>query len=196
MLNYVASVLLLLLSTNSALAVSRNCTASEKETANQQLLVIKNSSDLRESIIARHLPFGAHHSTLANDNAQLLFQNGYVMSHDPDLRTAIWSSYRLDASDIQGASGQDRVNCFRRDPRLDKSIAATPADYNERNRLELMVSGARAIEDLPGTFFELVSHIVFNVFQRIGVCGQFNIGVGQNLVCSITQFERRDNYLF
>jgi endonuclease G len=131
MLNYVASALLLVLSTNSALAISRNCTASEKETANQQLLVIQNSSDLRESIIARHLPFGAHQSTVANDNAQLLFQNGYVMSHDPDLRTAIWSSYRLEASDIQGASGQDRVNCFRRDPRLTKSIAATPADYNE-----------------------------------------------------------------
>ena len=53
------------------------------------------------------------------------------MSHDPDLRTAIWSSYRLDANDIEGAAGQDRVNCFRRDPRLTKTVAANPADYKE-----------------------------------------------------------------
>ena len=40
-------------------------------------------------------------------------------------------SYRLDADDIKGASGQDRVNCFRRDPRLSNAVAANPADYKE-----------------------------------------------------------------
>jgi DNA/RNA endonuclease G (NUC1) len=100
-------VSLLLLTVNTAIASARGCTASEKETAKQQLTTIQNSSDLRKSIVSRHLPFEAHQSTVSNDNAQLLFQNGYVLSHDPDLRTAIWVSYRLNADDIQGASGQD-----------------------------------------------------------------------------------------
>ena len=54
-----------------------------------------------------------------------------MLSHDPDLRTTIWVSYRLDGDDIENASGKDRINCFRSDPRLDDDIAAKLSDYDE-----------------------------------------------------------------
>ena len=53
------------------------------------------------------------------------------MSHDSDLRTTIWVSYRLTGNDIKNAKGKDRVNCFRRDPRFSSALAANPADYKE-----------------------------------------------------------------
>jgi endonuclease G, mitochondrial len=53
------------------------------------------------------------------------------MSHDDDLRTALWVGYRLTAQDQTDAEGQDRVNCFRKDPRISFDSAATPADYRE-----------------------------------------------------------------
>ena len=112
-------------------ALARNCTSDEKAEANQRLDTIQNSPEIRKAIINKHLPFNLHRSSIDDDNSQVLFQGGYVMSHDPDLRTTIWVSYRLTGGDIKGAKGQKRVNCFRRDPRLDRDIAANPADYKE-----------------------------------------------------------------
>jgi DNA/RNA endonuclease G (NUC1) len=60
-----------------------------------------------------------------------MYQGGYLLTHDPELRTAVWVSYRLDGDDIDNAAGQERVNCFRRDPRLENDEAATPTDYKE-----------------------------------------------------------------
>jgi endonuclease G len=113
-------------------AATRNCTAGEKQTANYQLIAIQDSPNIRQDLLIKHLPFGIHTSNTLGGNEQLLYQNGYVMSHDPDLRTALWVSYKLDHDDITNASGKDRVICFRRDPRLDKEDSATPADYNEK----------------------------------------------------------------
>ena len=111
-------------------AYARDCTSQERADGNAQLETIESADGTRLSILSRHLPFGVHRSTL-EQNHQLLFQNGYMLSHDPDLRTTMWVSYRLDGNDIANAQGQERVNCFRRDPRLDSDDAATPADYSE-----------------------------------------------------------------
>ncbi len=111
-------------------AHGRDCTSQERADGNAQLAAIASDEGRRMSILSRHLPFGVHRST-PDQNGQLLFQNGYMLSHDPDLRTTVWVSYRLDGDDIANAQGQERVNCFRRDPRLDSDDAATPADYDE-----------------------------------------------------------------
>jgi len=40
-------------------------------------------------------------------------------------------SYRLTAKDMIDAQGKDRVNCFRKDPRMAAAVTGVPADYNE-----------------------------------------------------------------
>ena len=65
------------------------------------------------------------------DNEDLLAQEGYVLLHDKDLRTTLWVAYRLTKADLDGAAGQARVNCFRRDPRFTTDESGTPADYDE-----------------------------------------------------------------
>jgi DNA/RNA endonuclease G (NUC1) len=124
------SVFVLVLIFCSAPAAARNCTSQERADANAQLEAIEADKGTRSSILTKHLPFGVHRST-QGQNEQLMYQGGYMLSHDPELRTAVWVSYRLDGDDIENATGQDRVNCFRRDPRLDADDAATPTDYKE-----------------------------------------------------------------
>ena len=51
--------------------------------------------------------------------------------HDSDLRTALWVAYRLSGAEIEAGGGKDRVNCFRKDPRMTRAETATTTDYNE-----------------------------------------------------------------
>ncbi len=114
----------------SSHAATRNCTPQEKSDADAQLSAIEADQGRRLSILSKHLPFGVHQSA-SGQNEQLMYQGGYMFAHDPELLTTVWTSYRLDGDDIDGAAGQDRVNCFRRDPRFSHSEGANPADYNE-----------------------------------------------------------------
>ncbi len=114
---------------------ARDCKASEREVANEQLNAIANDNLRRTEIIQRHFPLGIHTATQASqggtDNEDLLLQEGYALNHDKDLRTTLWVSYKLTSDDIDGATGKKRVNCFRRDPRMHYSETGAPADYNE-----------------------------------------------------------------
>ena len=121
---------LLILSSN-LFAASRNCTKEEREQGNTILLATQSSGQARSDILNRHMPFGIHQSASADDSESILYQNGYVMSHDKDLRTALWVSYRLTHEDISAAKGKDRVNCFRTDPRFDDADTAKKSDYDE-----------------------------------------------------------------
>lgn len=120
---------LALYATNS-FAASRNCTADEKTTADKQLIEIANDTEAQLALASEHLPFGIHSPNSVATNQLILYQGGYVLSYDADLLTTLWASYRLTNADISGASGNDRINCFRTDPRLnDKS--PKPSDYDE-----------------------------------------------------------------
>ncbi len=114
---------------------ARNCTAAEKADGNAQLIAIQGDPARQTAITERHLPFGAHTGTHdsqgGTDNEDLLLQEGYTLLHDKDLRTGLWVSYRLTDAEIAGASGQDRVNCFRTDPRLAPANTAIRSDYKE-----------------------------------------------------------------
>ena len=109
---------------------SRNCTKIEKKEANKHLLAIENNPQLKSKHVQEHLPFGAHKSAQLAKNEEVLVQGGYVMKHDHDLRTSLWSAFHLTKKDVLGTKGKMRVNCFRKDPRLEKG-AATTTDYNE-----------------------------------------------------------------
>lgn len=127
---FFAPILLFVFSFNLN-AATRNCTADEKAQANEALKKIASDSSLQTQLIARHLPLGAPIANSPSDTELTLFHNGYISSYDKDLMTTLWTSYELTKADLDNASGKDRVNCFRRDPRLDKDVAATPTDYKE-----------------------------------------------------------------
>ena len=126
----VGLALTLVLFSSASFAGSRNCTKTEKLEGNQYLLAIESDTALREQIINEHLPFGVPSSLVPSPTEELLVNGGYVMMYDHDLRTSLWSAYHLTATDRAGASGKDRVNCFRSDPRIEKN-ATRLSDYKE-----------------------------------------------------------------
>jgi len=117
---------------NSAYASgrSRNCTAEEKAAADTHLKAIAADPALQAPILKRHLPFGAHTTDGNADNEILLLQDGYVINHDSDLRTGLWVAYELVGTEVDNP-GPQRVNCFRKDPRLDRSKTAALSDFDE-----------------------------------------------------------------
>lgn len=113
-----ATLITALVFSSTAFAKTRNCNAEEKATANQYLLKIENTPALKQSYLTEHLPLGTP-SRIGNE--ELLVNGGYIMNYDPDLRTATWTAYHLSQTDRTNASGKDRVNCFREDPRIENN---------------------------------------------------------------------------
>ncbi len=110
----------------------RSCSPAERASANAELLAIAADETRTKQLIKQHLPFGAHKSSGSASNEMLLVQGGYVMRFDADLRTTLWSAYRLTRKDVEQASGRQRVNCFRTDPRLPRRGGPSSSDYDER----------------------------------------------------------------
>ena len=105
-------------------AYSRNCTAQEKASANARLLEIEGSPILQASLVKRHAPWGVHRSTGLGAGERVLHQDGYLLSHDSDLRTTLWVTSRLSGAEIEAGGGKERVNCFRKDSRMSRSETA------------------------------------------------------------------------
>ncbi len=113
----------------------RDCTDVEKGLADRQLVAIAEDKLSRKKLTERHLPFGVHIGAHASEggrkNEKLLVQAGYVILHDGDLRTTLWTAHRLTGEDVIAGESKDRVECFRRDIRLPDEHAAIERDYNE-----------------------------------------------------------------
>ncbi|MCW5596606.1 MAG: DNA/RNA non-specific endonuclease [Rhodocyclaceae bacterium] len=106
-------------------AVSRTCTADEKAEADKKLWLNKRDT---KAVINRHLPWGLPESTTSNDSIQVLAQRDYVIGYDLELRVPLWTAHRLSA---KGLGKNERVDCFRRDPRINAPAASLPSDYKE-----------------------------------------------------------------
>ena len=115
----------------SSFANAKNCTKSEKITANSVLLELQDNQAAKQTLTKYHMPFGIHESTFSPINETLLYQNGFIAMHDQDLRTSLWTAHKLTKADLLGAKGKKRVNCFRTDPRLTKENTGMASDYNE-----------------------------------------------------------------
>lgn len=106
-------------------AVARTCTADEKAEADKKLWLNKRDTT---AAINRHLPWGLPESAISNDSIQVLAQRDYVIGYDLELRVPLWTAHRLNA---KGLGKNERVDCFRRDPRIDAPAASLPSDYKE-----------------------------------------------------------------
>lgn len=51
-----------------------------------------------------------------------------MIGYDLELRVPLWTAHRLNA---KGLGQNERVDCFRRDPRIDAPAASLPSDYKE-----------------------------------------------------------------
>jgi hypothetical protein len=75
-------------------AHSRNCTPEEKADGNAQLMAITDDEARQQTIAARHAPLGLpKRATEEADNEILLYQEGYVLKHNNDLRTDLWTAH-------------------------------------------------------------------------------------------------------
>ena len=131
LMNYILKVSLLIVIAFSATVNAKNCSRPEKMAANLILLGIQEDQEEKNSLLEYHMPFGVHESKEASSNETLFYQKGFLAMHDPDLRTSLWTSYRLTKTDLLGMKGKKRVNCFRTDPRLNKEYTGMASDYNE-----------------------------------------------------------------
>lgn len=120
-----AGVFLTLISTPT-FAQSRNCKKDEAAAADKQLWL--NARDKKLSI-STHLPWGEPRPTGSTTRERTLVQRDYVIQYDDDLLVPIWTGEKLDAARI--GKEEDRVNCFRPDPRIPAAVSASNSDYDE-----------------------------------------------------------------
>lgn len=131
----VACTALLTMTSGGYAGDKRECTTEEEMGADNQLTTIAEDDEKSKELIEQHLPFGQHisrHTAQGKPtNEQLLVQGGYVIFHDGDLRTALWTAHRLTRTDVIGGECKKRVECFRADKRLPENQAAREEDYDE-----------------------------------------------------------------
>lgn len=125
---YTSLIVLLFLSHGVS---AKGCTYTDRSVANEILIGLENNKNEKLSLLKYHMPFGAHESIKHSDSEKLFYQKGFLAQHDKDLRTSIWTSYRLTKTDLVESKGKKRVDCFRTDPRLDRDNTGSSSDYNE-----------------------------------------------------------------
>lgn len=156
------------------------CTDEEERLADYQLMEIAQDNDWSERLIKQHLPFGAHIGRHASQggptNEKLLVQTGYVMLHDGDLRTALWTAHKLTHDDVVRGEDKDRVKCFRRDKRLPAEHAAIKEDYEEPIFDRGHMAPDRDLRD--DLVQQLNSYVLSNIAPQYG---RFNSGIWNNL---------------
>lgn len=103
-------------------AIGRDCTPEEKAKADKQLWL--NKKDNQKSV-EKHMPWGA---PVVGQSEALLIHRDYVINYSSTLLLPIWTAHRLDA---KGLGKIARVDCFRRDPRINAPVASLTTDYSE-----------------------------------------------------------------
>lgn len=153
-----------------AVAANRNCTAEEKVEADKKLWLNKRDTT---AAIDRHLPWGLPESNASDGSIQVLAQRDYVIGYDLELKVPLWTAHRLNA---KGLGKSERVNCFRRDPRVNAPAASLTSDYKEPvfDQGHLTPNGDMSIGLIP----VINSFVMSNMTPQF--C-QFNRGVWQIL---------------
>ena len=77
----------------------------------------------------KHVAYGMPRAAANATSEHLLHQRDYLTWYDDDLRVPLWVAYKLSRANVN--TERDRLNCFRRDPRLPDDAAAECLDYNE-----------------------------------------------------------------
>lgn len=166
-------------------AAARNCTPDEKAEADKKLWLNKRDTT---AAIDRHLPWGLPESNASDGSIQVLAQRDYVIGYDLELRVPLWTAHRLNA---KGLGKSERVNCFRRDPRVNAPAASLTSDYKEPvfDQGHLTPNGDMSIGLIP----VINSFVMSNMTPQF--C-QFNRGVWQILEALVRVWVKERNPLY
>src|SRR3954468_6326606 len=115
-----------------ARAADPQCTSCEvsnaKEAQYNALLFLTPAQ--KKTAESKHIPYGKPTAAANATHEHMLHQRDYLTWYDDDLRVPLWVCYKLTKKNILRV--QDRVECFRADPRLPVDAAAVCTDYLEK----------------------------------------------------------------
>lgn len=119
---------------------------------------------------SQHLLGGRPTPHQSATNEHMIHQREWISWYDDDLRIPLWVAYKLTKADA--SVHLDRLECFRKDPRLSDEVASTCEDYDEPifDRGHMVPSA-----DLSRTRFAMTNSFIFSnmapqhdKFNRIG----------------------------
>lgn len=84
----------------------------------------------RAEIIAKHFPFGFPRALTNATNERIPVQSEWVIWYDDDLKQPLWVAYEFTKAEANKKL-VERLDCFRRDPRLDDDDASFCEDYKK-----------------------------------------------------------------
>jgi endonuclease G len=166
-------------------ASAANCTGPDRADADRWLWLNANDKQLS---ISQHLPWGAPTAASSTTHEHLLVQRDYVIDHDDELRLPIWTAHRIVSSRL-GRVG--RIDCFRKNVRIEDRSASTPTDYDER----IFDQGHM----VPNGDMSMSKRAVLNSFVMSNMAPQFcqfNRGVWQILEALVREWARNHASLY
>jgi len=179
----------LALTASPALAQSCGCEVSRpKQQQYDRLLQLTTKQ--KNTALHAHLPFGIPVPRSGATNEPVLVQRDYVIGYDDMLRIPIWTGHRLRSVDL--ASQRERLECFRRDPRIrDAGSAAFCADYDE----PIFDRGHM----VPNSDMERSEAAMINTYMFTNMTPQhcaFNRGIWQALEALVRHWAKESETLF
>jgi DNA/RNA endonuclease G (NUC1) len=140
-----------------------DCQVSDAKRAEYDALLILTPAQKKKTEL-RHVPYGLPLAAANATGEHLLHQSDYLTWYDDNLRVPLWVAYKLTKKNV--AKERDRLNCFRRDPRLSDNAAAECADYKE----PIFDQGHLA----PNDDFEQSEAAMINTFPYSNMTPQFS----------------------
>lgn len=106
-----------------------DCDAEVRPRIDSYDALLNLSASKKKSLEKRHFAYGKPKAPAGATGEHLLHLEEYLIWHDDDLRVPIWVSYKLTRANL--AAQRERLECFRRDPRLTINEGGTCDDYDE-----------------------------------------------------------------
>lgn len=122
-------------------------------------------TEAQTASVHEHLPFGLP------STGELLFRQGYVVSHNNWLKIPNWSAYHISSTTLQGTLG--RSNDFRDDQDLKSWQRSEPADYKRSGYDQGHMAPAGAMKRGAEAMSE--SFLLSNMVPQVGI--GFNRGI-------------------
>ncbi|HUS35931.1 MAG TPA: DNA/RNA non-specific endonuclease [Verrucomicrobiae bacterium] len=106
-----------------------DCDAEVRPRIDSYDALLNLSASKKKSLEKKHFAYGQPVAPAGTTGEHLLHLQEYLIWHDDDLRVPLWVSYKLTRADLN--THRERLECFRRDPRLATNECGTCDDYNE-----------------------------------------------------------------
>jgi DNA/RNA endonuclease G (NUC1) len=106
-----------------------DCDAEVRPQIDSYDALLNLSSAKKKSLEKTHFAYGKPIAPAGATAEHLLHVAEYLIWHDDDLKGPLWVSYKLTRANL--TTQRERLECFRRDPRLSTNEGGTCADYDE-----------------------------------------------------------------